>query len=98
MNIVFLGPPGVGKGTVAAILSARHSLPHISTGNMLREDVDKGTPLGVEARGFMDAGKLVPDELVTKIVKERVSQPDCKSGFILADRKSTRLNSSHSQI
>ena len=83
MNIVFLGPPGVGKGTVAAILSARHSLPHISTGNMLREDVDKGTPLGVEARGFMDAGKLVPDELVTKIVKERVSQPDCKSGFIL---------------
>ncbi|MBI2142751.1 adenylate kinase [Candidatus Woesearchaeota archaeon] len=83
MNIVLLGPPGVGKGTVAAILSRKHKLPHISTGNMLREAIAKGTALGKQAKGFVDAGKLVPDELVTKMVKERVSQPDCKGGFIL---------------
>lgn len=83
MNVVLLGPPGVGKGTVAAILSGKYSLPHISTGNMLREAAAKGTALGREAKEFMDAGQLVPDELVTKMVKERISQPDCKSGFIL---------------
>ncbi|MBI2581372.1 adenylate kinase [Candidatus Woesearchaeota archaeon] len=83
MNIVLLGPPGVGKGTVAAILSSKYRIPHISTGNMLREAVTKGTALGREAKGFMDAGRLVPDELVTKMVKERVAQPDCKGGFIL---------------
>ena len=81
MNIVLLGPPGVGKGTVAAVLS--HKLPHISTGNMLREAISKGTDLGKQAKGFVDSGKLVPDELVTKMVRERVSQPDCKAGFIL---------------
>ncbi|MBI3036887.1 adenylate kinase [Candidatus Woesearchaeota archaeon] len=83
MNIVLLGPPGVGKGTVAAILSHKHNIPHISTGNMLREAVAKGTALGKKAKEFIDAGKLVPDELVTKTVKERVAQPDCKKGFIL---------------
>lgn len=83
MNIVLLGPPGVGKGTAAGILSKKYNLPHISTGNMLRDAVSKGTPLGKEAKEFMDAGKLVPDELVTKMVKERVAEPDCKNGFIL---------------
>ena len=83
MNIVLLGPPGVGKGTVAAILSQKYAIPHISTGNMLREAVAKGTALGKQAKEFMDAGELVPDELVTAMVKERVAQPDCKKGFIL---------------
>ncbi|MBI2145007.1 adenylate kinase [Candidatus Woesearchaeota archaeon] len=83
MNIVLLGPPGVGKGTVAGILSQKYGLPHISTGNMLREAVAKGTALGKKAKEFMDAGQLVPDDLVTDLVKERVSQPDCKNGFIL---------------
>lgn len=82
-NIVLLGPPGVGKGTVAAVLSHKHKLPHISTGNMLREAMARGTALGKQAKEFVDAGRLVPDELVTKMVRERVSQPDCKSGFIL---------------
>lgn len=83
MNIVLLGPPGVGKGTVAAILSQKYSIPHISTGNMLREAAAEGTALGKQAKEFMDAGRLVPDELVTKMVQERLSQPDCKKGFIL---------------
>lgn len=83
MNIVLLGPPGVGKGTVAAILSGKYKIPHISTGNMLREAISRGTALGKQAKEFVDAGKLVPDELVTKMVKERVSQTDCKGGFIL---------------
>lgn len=83
MNIVLLGPPGVGKGTVAAILSQKYAIPHISTGNMLREAVAKGTALGKQAKEFMDAGRLVPDELVTRMVQERLSQSDCKKGFIL---------------
>ncbi len=83
MNIVLLGPPGVGKGTVAVVLSQKYAIPHISTGNMLREAVAKGTPLGKEAKEFMDAGNLVPDELVTKMVQERLVKPDCKNGVIL---------------
>ncbi len=83
MNIVLLGPPGVGKGTAAAILSKKHGIPHISTGNMLREAVSKGTDLGKKAKGFMDSGQLVPDELVTDLVKERLEQQDAKKGFIL---------------
>ena len=83
MNIVLLGPPGVGKGTVAGILSGKYKIPHISTGNMLREAIAKDTSLGKQAKEFVDAGRLVPDELVTRMVKERVAQPYCKSGFIL---------------
>ena len=83
MNVVLVGPPGVGKGTVAAILSEKHSIPHISTGNMLREAIAKGTALGVQAKDYVDAGRLVPDELVTSMVRERVAQPDCEKGFLL---------------
>ncbi|HLD97493.1 MAG TPA: adenylate kinase [Candidatus Nanoarchaeia archaeon] len=83
MNIVLVGPPGVGKGTVAAILSGKLAIPHISTGNMLREVIAKGTALGIQAKDYVDAGRLVPDELVTSMVRERVAQPDCKGGFIL---------------
>lgn len=83
MNIVLLGAPGVGKGTDAALLSAKHKLPHISTGNMFREAMAGNTALGIKAKSFVDAGKLVPDELVTEMVKERISKPDCKNGFLL---------------
>ncbi|MBI2550431.1 adenylate kinase [Candidatus Woesearchaeota archaeon] len=83
MNIVLLGPPGVGKGTVAEILTGKYKIPHISTGNMLREAVAKGTSLGTRAKVYIDAGQLVPDELVTTMVRDRVAQPDCSKGFIL---------------
>ncbi|MBI2143826.1 adenylate kinase [Candidatus Woesearchaeota archaeon] len=83
MNAVLLGSPGVGKGTCAKILSEKTGLPHISTGDMLRQAIREGTALGREAKSFVDAGKLVPDGLVTKMVQERLSQPDCKKGFLL---------------
>jgi adenylate kinase len=82
-RIVFVGPPGSGKGTQAAILAQRRSIPHLSTGDMLRAAVAAGTPLGVEARSFMDAGKLVPDALVLRILSERISRPDARGGFVL---------------
>jgi len=83
MNIILLGAPGVGKGTCAAILSKKYGLPHISSGDMLREAIATGTELGKKAKGFVDSGKLVPDELITEMVKERLSRDDCKPGFLL---------------
>jgi len=83
MRLVLLGPPGSGKGTQAAALVARLSAPKISTGDMLRAALAAGTPLGREAQGYMDAGKLVPDSVVIGLVEERLKEPDCKSGFIL---------------
>ncbi|MBI3995415.1 MAG: adenylate kinase [Nitrospirae bacterium] len=83
MRLVFLGPPGVGKGTQAQRLSAERLIPKISTGDILREAVQKKTPLGVEARSFMDGGKLVPDEVVIGIIRERLKDPDCRGGFVL---------------
>ncbi|HDD53243.1 MAG: adenylate kinase [Aquificota bacterium] len=83
MNIIMLGPPGAGKGTQAKMLVERLGIPQISTGDMLREAVKEGTELGKKAKEFMDAGKLVPDEVVIGIVKERLAQPDCEKGFIL---------------
>ncbi|MCK6440500.1 MAG: adenylate kinase [Planctomycetes bacterium] len=82
-HIVLFGPPGVGKGTQAARLAQALKLPHISTGDILRENVRKLTPLGRKAKTFMDAGKLVPDELVIALVEGRLSLADCKPGFIL---------------
>jgi adenylate kinase len=82
-RIVFLGPPGVGKGTQAATLSRELHVPHLSTGDLLRAAVAAGTPLGKEAQGHMDAGRLVPDDLVLKILNERLSQPDAREGFLL---------------
>lgn len=82
-RLVFLGPPGAGKGTQAAGLSQRLGLTHLSTGDMLRAAVGAGTPLGREAKGFMDAGQLVPDDLVLRIIRERLAQPDAKAGFLL---------------
>jgi len=78
-----LGPPGAGKGTQAKMLVDRLGIPQVSTGDMLREAVKKGTDLGKKAKEYMDAGKLVPDEVVIGIVKERLAQSDCGNGFIL---------------
>lgn len=83
MNIVLLGAPGAGKGTQAARMVAEWGIPHISTGDIFRKAVSEGTPLGLEAKGYMDKGELVPDEVVIGIVKERLSEPDCANGFIL---------------
>jgi adenylate kinase len=83
MNIVLLGAPGAGKGTQAARMAAEWRIPHISTGDIFRKAVSEGTPLGLEAKRYMDAGELVPDTVVIGIVKERLSEPDCAQGFIL---------------
>lgn len=83
MKLILLGAPGAGKGTQAEILSARLSIPTISTGNILRAAIKEGTPTGLEAKSYMDAGKLVPDSVIIGIVAERLQQPDCAKGFIL---------------
>ncbi len=83
MQIVLLGPPGAGKGTQAVELAKNLSLPHISTGDLLRQNVAGNTPLGNEAKGYMEKGALVPDELVGKMLSQRLAQPDTKKGFIL---------------
>jgi adenylate kinase len=81
--LVFLGPPGVGKGTQAAKLAADLKLPHISTGDIFRDHLKRGTELGKKAREFMDAGMLVPDKLVVDLVADRTGNADCDSGYIL---------------
>ena len=83
MNIVLAGPPGVGKGTVAGKLSKKLGIPHIATGDMLRENVAQKTELGLKAKSYMDRGLLVPDQVVIDMVKERIKRHDCKKGFIL---------------
>jgi len=83
MGIILLGPPGAGKGTQAKKLTQAFAIPQISTGDMLRAAVKNGTELGKKAKAFMDAGGLVPDEVVIGIVKERLAEPDCAKGFIL---------------
>ena len=83
MNLILLGAPGAGKGTQAELLVQKLSIPAISTGNMLREAMAKGTELGKKAKQYMDEGSLVPDELILGIVADRVAQPDCEKGFIL---------------
>jgi adenylate kinase len=83
MKIILLGPPGAGKGTQAAAIRGKFGIPHISTGDIFRENVRAGTPLGIEARKYMDAGQLVPDGLVVSMVADRLGKPDCVSGFLL---------------
>lgn len=83
MNIIFLGAPGAGKGTQAEIVSERLSIPTVSTGNIIRAALKNGTPMGLQAKAFIEAGKLVPDEVVIGIIKDRLSEDDCKNGFIL---------------
>jgi adenylate kinase len=83
MNIVLLGPPGCGKGTQAEMISERYSIPHISTGNILRYAIENELELGLKAKSFMDRGELVPDEIIDEIVKERLRLRDCNKGFVL---------------
>ena len=83
MNIILLGPPGVGKGTVANKLSEKLKMPHIATGDMLRENVAKKTGLGLKAKDYMNKGLLVPDELVIEMIKERLKRKDCSKGLVL---------------
>lgn len=83
MKLILLGPPGAGKGTQAKMLTERFGIPQISTGDILRAAVRERTPMGVQAKGYMDAGALVPDEVVVGIVRERLQQSDCDRGFIL---------------
>ena len=80
---LIFGPPGAGKGTQAPRLAERLAIPHISTGDILRANVKGGTPLGVEAKGYMDAGDLVPDELVVRMLGDRLAEADAASGFLL---------------
>ncbi|QBQ99584.1 adenylate kinase [Paraburkholderia pallida] len=82
MRLILLGAPGAGKGTQAAFIKETFGIPQISTGDMLRAAVKAGTPLGVQARGYMDDGKLVPDALIIGLVKERLTQPDCEKGYL----------------
>ncbi len=82
MRIILLGPPGAGKGTQAAFITKRFGIPQVSTGDMLRAAVKAGTPLGLEAKKVMDSGGLVSDDIIINLVKERLTQPDCASGYL----------------
>lgn len=83
MRIILIGPPGAGKGTQAASIKAEYPIAHIATGDILRENVRNGTKLGLSAKSYMDAGKLVPDDLIIEMIEERFLAPDCKDGFLL---------------
>ena len=107
MRLVLLGPPGAGKGTQAKLLVNRFTIPQVSTGDMLRAAVRAGSPLGHEAKQFMDRGALVPDALIIELVRERLQQPDCATGYILdgfprtvpqAEALEKTLNSLHASL
>lgn len=83
MKIIMLGAPGAGKGTQAKMIAEKYQIPHISTGDIFRANIKNGTELGKEAKGYMDRGELVPDELTVRILLDRVAQEDCKNGYIL---------------
>lgn len=83
MRLVLLGPPGAGKGTQAKLLSEKLGVPHISTGDLFRANMGEGTPLGVEAKQYIDAGKLVPTDVTARMVESRLAEDDAKAGFLL---------------
>lgn len=83
MRYVLLGPPGAGKGTQAAILSEKLNIPHISTGDLFRANIGEGTPLGKEAKSYIDAGKLVPTDVTARMVEDRLNEDDAAEGFLL---------------
>ena len=82
MKLIFLGPPGAGKGTQAERISKLYGIAHISTGDMLRSQMREGTPLGAEAKGYIERGELVPDALIIAMVAERIKEADCENGFL----------------
>ncbi len=82
MRLILLGGPGAGKGTQAKFITEKYGIPQISTGDMLRQAIKEGTQLGLEAKKYMDAGELVPDDVIIGLVKERIQQPDCEKGFL----------------
>ena len=90
MRLMFVGPPGAGKGTQAVRIAAKYGIPHISTGDMLREEMKNGTLLGKQAKSFIDAGELVPDDVIIKMVQDRVGRPDSAGGFLLDGFPRTR--------
>ncbi len=83
MNIVFLGAPGAGKGTQASMISEKYSIPHISTGDIFRQNIKDQTPIGIVAKSYIDRGQLVPDEVTVELVKGRILEDGCKNGYIL---------------
>ena len=83
MKIILLGPPGAGKGTQAKSISNRYSIPHISTGDIFRKNISENTPLGIEAKKYIDQGQLVPDEVTINMVKDRLQQDDCIGGYLV---------------
>jgi adenylate kinase len=83
LKIILLGPPGAGKGTQAKLITEKYAIPHISTGDIFRKNITEKTPLGIEAKRYMDDGQLVPDEVTIGIVNDRLSMEDCKKGFLL---------------
>src|SRR4029077_18585968 len=83
LAVLLFGPPGAGKGTQAAAVAAASGMPHIATGDMFREHLRLGTPLGLEARGYLDSGALVPDDVTIGMLADRISQPDAAAGFVL---------------
>jgi adenylate kinase len=83
MRMVIMGPPGAGKGTQAVVIAARMGIPHISTGDLFRANVGQGTALGLEAKRYMDAGEYVPDTVTNAMVRDRISDDDCRAGFLL---------------
>ncbi len=83
MKIIMLGAPGAGKGTQAKLIAEKYGIPHVSTGDIFRANIKEGTELGKEAKGYMDKGQLVPDDLTVRILLDRVSKEDCKNGYVL---------------
>ncbi len=83
MRLVLVGPPGAGKGTQAAVLSEELAVPHISTGDLFRANINNETPLGEKAKSYLDAGELVPDEVTNEMVRQRLAEPDAQEGFLL---------------
>lgn len=83
MRLIIMGPPGAGKGTQAVVLAKAIGVPHISTGDIFRANVTQGTPLGIKAKGFMDAGEYVPDDVTNAMVRDRLAEADCRAGFLL---------------